>query len=67
MYDKNDSKNMILYVLYVKNDKMIPLINLFTNVVEPLLIFTCFLSHFRVMSYFPLFVWVFKHIFFQIT
>jgi hypothetical protein len=29
MYDKNDSKNMILYVLYVKNDKMIPLINLF--------------------------------------
>jgi hypothetical protein len=28
MYDKNDSKNMILYVLYVKNDKMIPLIYL---------------------------------------
>ena len=31
MYDKNDSKNMILYVLYVKNDKMIPLINLFSR------------------------------------
>jgi hypothetical protein len=28
MYDKNDSKIMILYV---KNDKMIPLINLFSR------------------------------------